>query len=184
MTPDDHTTDTHALPDDHEDGPDNGERPRQTDPDIPSSGGHTTTDAGDRSLQDSLETLDDTVSVDPATSELDASIDEMFELLARPGNRFVLTYVARATEPVTYGELIEYVVECSDPPRNQSVAEFRGRVATRLVHSNLPKLESLGVIETTERGDETVVTATDGLAAVVPFLELAIQQDTDHAETD
>ncbi|MFB6151451.1 MAG: hypothetical protein ABEJ40_06565 [Haloarculaceae archaeon] len=103
-------------------------------------------------------------------------LDDLFELLAQPGNRYILTYLYRAEEPVTYSELIEYVVECTDLPAGATESEFRGRVATRLVHSNLPKLDDADLIDHDREAQE--VGKTPRMDAIRPFLERAIEYDT------
>jgi hypothetical protein len=106
--------------------------------------------------------------------ESDVSVDDLFELLARPGNRYTLAYLARADGPVSYEDLVEFVVDGADTPAGLSTADFRNQVATRLVHSNLPKLDDAGLVEY-DRADRTV-SATDATAVAVPYLELAMDQ--------
>lgn len=101
-------------------------------------------------------------------------IDDLFEILAAPGNRYVLTYLVRREDPAEYADLVEYVVDSVAVPEGLTESEFRGRVAARLVHSNLPKLEASGLV--VHHSDEQRVTGTETLEAVVPYIELALEQ--------
>ena len=105
-------------------------------------------------------------------SKVSVPTDLLFELLAAPGNRFVLTYLLRAESEVSFGDLVEYVVSCAETPDDMTDAKFRGKVATRLVHSNLPKLADAGLIEYDKA--EQVVRATPATDEVAPYLALAI----------
>ncbi|ELZ22320.1 hypothetical protein C475_17448 [Halosimplex carlsbadense 2-9-1] len=106
--------------------------------------------------------------------ERPVSVDDLFELLARPGNRYTLAYLSRTEGPVPYGDLVETVVDGAETPAGLSTAEFRDQIATRLVHSNLPKLDDAGLIEY-DRETRTV-RATEATAVAVPYLELAMDQ--------
>ena len=114
----------------------------------------------------------------PATDGTDGassiSIDELFELLSRPGNRYILTYVIRSDGPVPYADLVEYVVDEGGTPAGLTTGEFRNRIVARLVHSNLPKLHDAGLVDY-DATDKTVA-ATDATEMVVPYLELAMEQ--------
>ena len=100
------------------------------------------------------------------------STDRLFELLASPGNRFVLTYLLRVDDRATYADLVEYVATRTDPPPGFDADTFRGRVATRLVGQSLPELEAAGLISRDEPAG--VVTATDATDAAAPYLALAL----------
>jgi|GEM_PF-527795 len=109
-----------------------------------------------------------------AARERSVSVDDLFELLARPGNRYTLAYLSRTDGPVPYEDLVENVVDGAGTPEGLSTADFRDQVATRLVHSNLPKLDDAGLVEY-DRTDRTV-RATEATAVAVPYLELAMDQ--------
>ena len=100
--------------------------------------------------------------------------DTVFELLASPGNRFVLTYLIRVEDPASRDDLVEYVVERADPPDGLSEGTFRGRVAARLVHSNLPKLAEAGIVELDD--DAGTVSSTPAVEELAPYLALAISR--------
>jgi len=109
-----------------------------------------------------------------AGRERSVSVDDLFALLARPGNRYTLAYLSRAEGPVPYEDLVETVVDGANTPEGLSTADFRDQVATRLVHSNLPKLDDAGLVEY-DRAERTV-RATEATAVAVPYLELAMDQ--------
>jgi hypothetical protein len=110
----------------------------------------------------------------PRGAESPVSINELFELLAQPGNRYTLAYLIRAEGTVPYDDLVEYVVDTGGTPSGLPTADFRNQVATQLVHSNLPKLDDAGLIEY-DKSDRTV-RPTDATEVAVPYLELAMDQ--------
>jgi len=110
--------------------------------------------------------------VQDAESTISAS--ELFELLAQPGNRYTLAYLSRSDGAVPYEDLVEYVVDEGGTPEGLSTAEFRNQVATRLVHSNLPKLDDAGLIDYDV--SEKKIRSTDATDVAVPYLELAMEQ--------
>ncbi|QLH82943.1 DUF7344 domain-containing protein [Halosimplex pelagicum] len=109
-----------------------------------------------------------------AARERPVSVDDLFELLSRPGNRYTLAYLSRAEGPVPYEDLVENVVDGAETPDGLSRDDFRDQVATRLVHSNLPKLDDAGLVEYDR--ERRTVRATEATAVAVPYLELAMDQ--------
>ncbi len=107
-------------------------------------------------------------------TESPVSINELFELLSQPGNRYALAYLVRVDGAIPYDDLVEYVVDTGGTPDGLSTADFRNQVATRLVHSNLPKLDDAGLVDY-DPGDRTV-RPTDATDVAVPYLELAMDQ--------
>jgi hypothetical protein len=105
------------------------------------------------------------------------STDKLFDMLASPGNRYVLTYLIRTENPVETGELVEYVVDNAGAPTDSTAGKFRGRVASRLVHANLPKLVDAGLVEYDD--DEQTVSARPAIEAVAPYLDLAMSQSVE-----
>lgn len=102
------------------------------------------------------------------------TVSQLFELLSQPGNRYALAYLVRAEGSVPYDDLVEYVVDEGGTPDGMSTTDFRNRVATRLVHSNLPKLDDAGLID--YDASDRVVRPTDATAVAIPYLELAMNQ--------
>jgi len=111
--------------------------------------------------------------------EASVPIDMLFELLAEPGNRFVLTYLLVAESGVPLGDLIEYVVSRAETPEGMTDDTFRGKVATRLVHSNLPKLADAGVIEYDD--DLQTLRPTSATDYVAPYLALTLPRRENEA---
>lgn len=129
-------------------------------------------DALSERTAEELRALVESADTEESTASLD--VDTLFELLAAPGNRFVLTYLLREENPASYSKLVEYVVTRAETPPDLTEAKFRGRVAARLVHWNLPRLEDAGLIEHDSK--EHLVTATPAIDVVAPYLALAISQ--------
>ena len=102
------------------------------------------------------------------------SINELFDLLSQPGNRYTLAYLVRADGAVPYDDLVGYVVDKGGTPEGLSTEEFRDRVATRLVHSNLPKLDESGLVDYDPQ--QQTIRRTDATSVAVPYLELAMTQ--------
>ena len=126
------------------------------------------TNQGEDETDGSTDTLFDT----DGSPEQGISTDRLFELLASPGNRFVLTYLLRAGGPVEYTDLVEYVVERSEAPEDLNEAKFRGRVAATLINERLPELESAGMVEVDSSNQ--LVSPTLALDIVRPHLALAL----------
>jgi len=103
--------------------------------------------------------------------------DQLFELLASPGNRFVLTYLLRVDDRAEYADLVEYVVAQTDPPEGLTAAKFRGRVAARLVTESLPALADAGLVDVDST--DQVVAATAATRVVAPHLALALSDLVD-----
>lgn len=133
--------------------------------------GQRETDSGNSSESGSRDRKS-TSRVEEADSAISAS--KLFELLAQPGNRYTLAYLSRAEGSVPYDDLVEYVVDKGGTPEGLSTAEFRNQVATRLVHSNLPKLDDSGLIE--YDASDKMIRSTEATEVAVPYLELAMEQ--------
>jgi hypothetical protein len=99
----------------------------------------------------------------------------LFAVLEEPGNRYVLSYLLDADGPVTWYDLVEYVVEETDPSMDISDTEFRGRIATHLLHERLPELAELAFIE--YREGEHRIQPGEGLEVVRPYLDLVRKHD-------
>lgn len=100
------------------------------------------------------------------------STDRLFELLASPGNRFVLTYLLRVDGPAAYADLVEYVIANADPPAEMTEAKFRGRVAATLINERLPELSDAGFVEVDTAAQ--LVSPTPAVATAAPHLALAL----------
>jgi hypothetical protein len=118
-----------------------------------------TTDSGARGREESM-----------------VSTDELFEVLASPANRYVLTYLLGVDNPVTYGDLVQYVVEHVDSPDEMTTGKFRGHVAAALINETLPQLEAAGLVSVDSQGQ--TVSTTPATATAAPHLALALSSLT------
>lgn len=98
--------------------------------------------------------------------------DRLFQLLASPGNRFVLTFLLKVDGPAEYADLVEYVVARAEPPEEMTEAKFRGRVAATLINERLPELADAGLVEVDSARQLVSPTSTTAVAA--PHLALAL----------
>lgn len=112
--------------------------------------------------------------ISPSVTETSVSIDDLFDVLARPANRYVLTYLLQEEGPVYAHELVEYIVDVTEPPEDLSGREYRGQIDSRLLHASLPKLEDKGLIDYDERRQR--VSETDETPAALPYLRFALLQ--------
>jgi hypothetical protein len=121
---------------------------------------------------DELEALDraDRQSLPRAT----VSTDDLFNALSEARNRYVLTYLLIVGRPVPCYELVEYVIQETEPPEGYTRAEFRGRVLTELLHATCPKLDAVGLVEFDEKNQ--IVSETDQTITALPHLRLALKR--------
>jgi hypothetical protein len=106
------------------------------------------------------------------------AIDDLFDVLARPANRYALTFLLQADDHVYSHELVEYIIEQTDPPEGLSEAEYRGQINARLLHASLPKLADIGLIDFDERRQR--ITETEETSVALPYLRIALVQQADH----
>ncbi len=121
-------------------------------------------------------TEDATGSGTGAAALVDAplTVDDLFEALARPANRYVLTYLLLSDDPVSYHDLVEFVVERTERPPDLTPGEYRSRILARLLHAAVPRLAELGLLRY-DRTDETVA-ETPYTSAVRPYVRIALRQ--------
>lgn len=131
--------------------------------------------SGDGWPLDDLNELEELEATDQdALPQRSVSTDDLFCALAEPRNRYVLTYLLLVSRPVPCYELVEYVVQQTDPPEGYTPAEFRGRVLTELLHSTCPKLDDVGLVDFDEKNQ--IVAETDQTVAALPHLRLALKR--------
>lgn len=106
--------------------------------------------------------------------ETSVSIDDLFDVLAHPANRYVLTYLLQEEGPVYAHELVEYIIDVTEPPADLSEREYRGQIDSRLLHASLPKLADKGLIDYDERRQR--ISETDETPAALPYLRFALIQ--------
>jgi hypothetical protein len=99
-------------------------------------------------------------------------VNSMFELLAQPGRRYVLTYLLQSEGFVTCSELVDHVVDATEHSMTDN--EFRDRVTAELTHSDLPKLDSAGFVD--YNMTRQIVAPTEKTALVRPYIRLALAQ--------
>jgi len=116
--------------------------------------------------------LVDSVSVPGAFAKRNTT-DTIFEALAHPGRRYIMTYLLRSEGYVTMADLVDYVMERAHPVRSE---EFRRKVTVQLTHTHLPKLDDDGLVN--YNMERQLVSPTDKTALAGPFLKVAlVQQD-------
>ncbi|MHB9286522.1 hypothetical protein ACKVMT_05725 [Halobacteriales archaeon Cl-PHB] len=128
----------------------------------------STADELDEAVATFLETHGETIRAGPHLST-----DVLFDLLAHPGRRYVLSYLLQREGSVTCGDLVDYVVSQTDP--SMTPAAFRDGLASELTHTHLPRLDSEGLVEYDV--ERQVVTPTDLTPVVAPYLEFAMAQE-------
>lgn len=98
------------------------------------------------------------------------SVDTLFEVLASPQRRFVLSHLS-LRDVVSVDDLArELAAEESHPTVADATDEARGRFRTTLYHVHLPKLASAGLLDyDCERG---TVELRETIDAAEPFLAL------------
>lgn len=110
------------------------------------------------------------------------STDELFRLLASPGNRFVLTYLLRTGSAVEYADVVEYVVDRAEAPEEMTEAKFRGHVAASLINERLPELEEAGLVDVDSTRQR--VSSTPAAEVAAPHLALALSTLTNPRQRD
>ena len=100
------------------------------------------------------------------------SVDTLFDALAHPGRRYVLTYLLLREEFVSLSELVDFVVSITESPSTRST--FRGQVVEELVRTHLPHLADAGLVE--YRIERQFVGPTERTPAALPYLDLALEQ--------
>lgn len=110
------------------------------------------------------------------------AVDELFEVLARPGNRFVLTYLLLEGEPVSTVDLVEYVLDETEPPAGTDRSAYGGQVLNRLIETVLPELDELGLVDYDRRSQ--TVAETEATALTLPYLRAGLEQASPRSERD
>lgn len=129
-----------------------------------------------------------TTDSDDAPSVLD--LDEVFAALGHPRRRYLLyTLVNGGNAETLRGLATKIAAWEQDKPTSEVTDEERRRVQISLVHSHIPKLEDLGVLDFREREDRIVQARnTQQVQAVLngAGAELDSRQETHakHRDTD
>lgn len=104
------------------------------------------------------------------------SMDDLFSILSRPGNRFVLTYVLVNEDPVSIVDLVEYVLETTDPPAGVPRGEYGGLLLTRFIETVIPELHDRGLVDYDRKAQ--LVAETEATAETLPYLRAGLHQTT------
>lgn len=99
-------------------------------------------------------------------------INTIFEVLAHPGRRYVLTYLLRSEGFASMSELVDYVIE--ETGHSMTERQFRYRVAAALTNTHLPKLAEEGFIQ--YNIERQIVLPTDRTALLEPYVTIALAQ--------
>lgn len=103
------------------------------------------------------------------------TVDELFDVLSRPANRYVLTYLLLEEESVSLVDLVEYVVEVTEPPDDVPRAKFSGQVLNRFMETTLPELDEYGLIEYDRTAQ--MISETDATPLTLPYLRAGLTQN-------
>jgi len=107
--------------------------------------------------------------------------DSLFEMLADPGHRYVLTYLLQSEGAVACSELVDYVTERTSTTMNPE--QFRQRVVSELTNTYLPRLDEYGFVK--YNMERQIVGPTDRTPLARPYLLIALaQQESVKTETD
>ena len=112
-----------------------------------------------------------TRDTNPTGKESDLSTTDIFSLLSHDRRRYTLHYLRTQVAAVPLGEVAEQIAIWEDAPTKDRYE----RVYVGLIHVHVPKLEDAGVIEYDL--DEETIALSDGVNAIVPYLELAEPHD-------
>ena len=108
----------------------------------------------------------------PETPAEAATIDDVFEVLTEPAQRYILTYLLRSEGEITITALVDYVVTETDYSTDGE--EFRNRVTTELTTTHLPALVDRGFVE--YNMERQLVRPSETTAQVEPYLKIALAQ--------
>ena len=99
------------------------------------------------------------------------SLETVFEVVAHPGRRYVLTYLQVADGPVSTAELVDYVLRNTAMKGDEE--RLRRQIAAELVDEQLPELEDVAFIDYNRERQLVAGTARGRLT--LPFLQLGRQ---------
>lgn len=108
----------------------------------------------------------------PSSADDAASVDDIFDALRQPEQRYVLTYLLRSEGEITITELVDYVLAKTDLSGNEE--EFRSRMAVDLTNIHLPALVEIGLIE--YNMERQLIRPGRSTAQAVPYLKIALAQ--------
>lgn len=98
--------------------------------------------------------------------------DALFEMLADPGHRYILTYLLKSEGAVACSELVDYVTERSSHTMDPEV--FRQGLTSKLTRTYLPQLDEYGFVK--YNMERQIVGPTDLTPLAKPYLQVALAQ--------
>jgi len=117
----------------------------------------------------------------PTVSAIESlDVDELFTVLSRPGNRYVLTYLLQQDGPVSLVELVEYVVDVTEPPAGMRRAEFSGELLNRFLETVLPALDDTGLVAYDRK--RQMINETETTSLTLPYLRDGLEQAEGRSE--
>jgi hypothetical protein len=108
----------------------------------------------------------------PGLTREPVAANDLFEVLSKPQNRYILYYLIRVGRAVTTNELIEYAVGTVGRDGDQTEGELRGEIRG-VVERVLPGLDELGLVAYDEASGLVEPTPTTFVAE--PHLALAME---------
>lgn len=109
-----------------------------------------------------------------------ATINDVFEVLTEPAQRYILTYLLRSEGEITISALVDYVVTKTEYSTDGD--EFRQRVTTELTTTHLPALVDRGFVE--YNMERQLIRPSETTAQVEPYLKIALAQQRSLSERD
>lgn len=125
----------------------------------------------ERSAIDTL--LGDSLESDDVPAALEeVSVDTIFEMLAHPGRRYVITYLLRSEGFASMSELVDYVME--ETGHTMTDRQFRYRIALELTHNQIPRLADEGFVR--YNIERQMILPTDRTTLLEPYITIALAQ--------
>jgi hypothetical protein len=118
-------------------------------------------------------------------SELDRAVtrktfDQLFETLADPGKRYVLTYLLRSEGYVRMTQLVDYVMTRTQTAKSNE--QFRQQITAELTHNLLPELVDDEFVS--YNMERQLISPQEKLTLVGPYLRIALVQQRSSPETE
>jgi len=105
-----------------------------------------------------------------ASSDLELSEDEIFDLLSNRRRRYVLNYLLRVDRPVSIQELSKQLAMWEfDVEPDELTDQQEKRIYVALYQTHIPKLEDAGVVE--YDSDASLVELTGEATQLQPYVE-------------
>ncbi|WP_224268006.1 DUF7344 domain-containing protein [Haloprofundus salinisoli] len=116
-----------------------------------------------------------TRDTNPTDENPDLSPTEIFSLLSNKRRRYALYYLTTQLGAIHLGELAEQLAIWEGEP----TTDHYHRIYVGLLHNHLSALTHADVVE--YDADKELITISDGIRAVRPYLDLAECEDMSHS---